>query len=50
MITWLEVMSVLSFFRRKQKYLGWGEYKNRINFLDTFAWQQSVRRESIKNI
>ena len=50
MIIWLEVMSVLSFFRKKKTYLGWSEYKRRIVFLDTFAWQQNVRKQSLKNI
>lgn len=32
----------------KTDYMDWQEYENRINFLDQFYWQQSVRRRSMK--
>lgn len=42
---------MLNFFKSKEEtYLGWNEYKNKIEFLDMFNWQQSVRRQSIKNL
>ncbi len=34
----------------KKKYLDWESYKNRIDFLDTFFWQQKIRNENIKRI
>ena len=38
------------FVFRSDEYVEWQEYKKRINFLDTFAWQQSVRKQSIRNL
>lgn len=35
---------------RKKKYLDWKTYKNRIDFLDVFYWQQEVRKENLKGI
>ena len=32
------------------RYMNWKSYKNRIDFLDDFHWQQSVRKQSIDNI
>ncbi len=35
---------------RKNKYLDWNTYKNRVDFIDLFYWQQKVRRENIEKI
>lgn len=37
-------------YKQESNYLEWDDYKSKINFLDTFRWQQSVRRQSIRNI
>ena len=37
-------------FGFKRKYLEWEDYKTKIDFLDIFHWQQSVRKENIKNL
>lgn len=42
-------MILKNLFKRKQ-YLGWNAYVNKINFIDDFYWQQSVRRQNIKNL
>lgn len=36
-------------FIKKRKYMDWDNYKERIDFLDTFYWQQSVRKMSLQN-
>ncbi len=33
-----------------KRYMSWNEYSERVKFLNMFHWQQSVRRESIKNL
>lgn len=38
---------MLSFFRTD--YMEWKDYKERVDFIDLFLWQQAVRRESIRN-
>ncbi len=38
------------FVLRSDEFVEWQDYKKRINFLDAFAWQQSVRKQSIKNL
>ncbi len=38
------------FLIRKVKYYSWKEFKERADFLDLFAWQQRVRRQSLKNM
>jgi len=35
--------------KRKQT-IGWNEYKNKVDFIENFFWQQSVRKANIKNI
>jgi len=37
-------------FKRKTKFLDWNEYKNKIDFLDIFKWQQSVRKQNVRLI
>lgn len=53
MIIWLGVMRVLSFFRRffvkRVEFVEWDVYKERVDFIDSFFWQQSVRRQSVRN-
>jgi len=36
------------FRRSKANYMGWEEYKAKIDFLEMFLWQQSVRRANLK--
>jgi len=31
-------------------YVSWNNYKNKIDFLDEFNFQQQVRKENIKNL
>jgi hypothetical protein len=33
----------------EKKYMDWNEYEKRVNFLDHFHWQQSIRKSGIKN-
>ena len=33
----------------KKRFIDWGEYLEKIEFLEDFNFQQSVRRENIKN-
>jgi hypothetical protein len=33
-----------------RKFLDWDQYENRVNFLDQFQWQQSVRKQNIKRL
>ena len=38
-------------FKRKlnsKNTMSWNDYNDRINFLDTFFWQQSVRNEGLQ--
>ncbi|NQV08866.1 hypothetical protein HQ529_03380 [Candidatus Woesearchaeota archaeon] len=30
-------------------YINWEDYKAKISFLDEFNWQQSVRKENMRN-
>ncbi len=30
--------------------MDWEDYKEKIDFLDDFYWQQSVRKQSIRNL
>lgn len=32
----------------KTNYMDWDEYEKRINFLDNYYWQQSVRKTNLK--
>lgn len=36
-------------FFKKKVWLSWKEYSRKIRFLDMFNFQQSVRKENIKN-
>ena len=33
----------------KSGYMSWSEYQDKVQFLDQLNWQQSVRRQSVKN-
>lgn len=35
---------------KKQHYMTWEEYSERIDFIDNLLWSQSVRRQSLANI
>ena len=37
-------------FNFKKKYLEWDSYKNKIDFLDYFYFQQNCRKESIRSL
>ena len=37
-------------FWLKRKFLEWEDYKAKIDFLDFTNWQQSVRKENIRNL
>lgn len=41
-------MFSLNFFR--SGFMDWEDYKEKIDFLDDFYWQQSVRKQSIRNL
>ncbi len=41
---------MLSDNRDEEDYLEWVDYKSKINFLDTFKWQQRLRSQNIKHI
>ncbi len=32
---------------RKTAYMDWGEYKEKIEFLEYFFWQQAIRKANI---
>ncbi len=32
---------------RKKRYLDWDSYKGKVDFMDTFNWQQSVRKANM---
>ena len=34
--------------KMKKNFMDWNEYKDKIDFMDTFYWQQSVRRRNVK--
>jgi len=34
----------------RQGFMEWEDYKSKISFMDDFCWQQSVRRENIRNL
>jgi hypothetical protein len=40
---------VIKVFRKKE-FMDWESYKNKVDLLDVFHWQQSVRRQSLRNI
>lgn len=31
----------------KKEYMDWQEYEKRINFIDQYYWQQSIRQKNI---
>ncbi len=31
-----------------KRYMEWGEYKRKVDFIDLFYWQQSVRKENLR--
>ena len=33
-----------------RKFIEWDDYKERIDFLEDFYWQQSTRKQSISNM
>jgi hypothetical protein len=39
---------MFNFFRKN--FMDWEDYKEKIDFLDDFYWQQSVRKQSIRNL
>jgi hypothetical protein len=34
----------------KRKFMDWEDYKAKIDFMEDFYWQQSVRKQSIRNL
>ncbi len=32
----------------KRRYMGWDEYKTKLDFLDSFLWQQRIRRNNMR--
>jgi hypothetical protein len=34
----------------KSKFMEWEDYKEKIDFLEVFHWQQNVRNESLRNL
>jgi hypothetical protein len=34
----------------KTSYIEWNDYKKKIDILDLFWWQQSVRKRNLKNL
>jgi len=37
-------------FNKKRTYINWDEYKEKVDFIDTLEWQQSVRRNNVEMI
>ena len=33
----------------KSGYMSWNDYQDRVEFMSSLRWQQSVRRQSVKN-
>jgi hypothetical protein len=46
----LKILQKIKLRTRTRDYVEWNDYKNKIDFLDTFNWQQSVRKQNIKNL
>lgn len=40
---------VKTMFFKKTTYLEWDNYKKKVDFLDLFYWQQSVRKKNVLN-
>jgi len=34
----------------KTRFVEWNDYKNKIDFLEYFYWQQGVHKQSIRNL
>ena len=34
---------------KKRVFMSWNDYKEKIDFMDNFFWQQSVRRVNVRN-
>lgn len=32
---------------KKRRYLDWEDYKHKVDFLEVFMWQQSVRKQNM---
>ncbi len=43
-----EVIKVI--FRKKMEYMDWESYQRKVSFIEVFAWQQRIRRQSIRNL
>jgi len=41
---------MFSFIFRKQEFVDWSSYKSKVDFLDTYWFQQDVRRQNLRNI
>jgi hypothetical protein len=40
----------LNFLFFKKNFIEWKDYKKKIDFIENFYWQQSVRKESLRNL
>lgn len=38
---------IKSKFGKKEEYVSWDHYKQRIDFIDDYEWQQSVRKRNL---
>ena len=38
---------IKSKFGKRQEYVTWDHYKQRVDFIDDFEWQQSVRKRNL---
>ncbi len=34
----------------KKNFIEWEDYKKKIDFIEDFYWQQSVRKQSVRNL
>ena len=41
---------MLRLFRKRENYMRWKDFKARIDFLDTFLWQQDTRKNNLKAV
>jgi len=44
------ILGGVKMFWNKKTFMDWDDYKNRIDFLDVFHFQQKCRREALANI
>jgi len=35
---------------KKNNFMEWKDYKNKIEFIEDFNWRQRVRRQNIQNV